>query len=160
MLSVKLICVGKMRERFYIEAFNEYDKRLKSYCRLELTELTEQKLPENPSDKEIALALERESADILRAVPPDAYVAALCVEGGQLPSEGVAKLIAQRENSGKPRLCLIVGGSYGLADCVKNRADLTLSMSQMTFPHHLARVMLMEQLYRGFKINEGSRYHK
>ena len=160
MLNVKLICVGKMRERFYIDAFAEYQKRLQSLCRLKLTELAEQRLPENPSPAEITAALEREGQEILKAIPPDAYVVALCVEGGQMPSEGMAELIRERENSGKPKLCFVIGGSYGLAPAVKARADRRLSMSQMTFPHHLARVMLIEQLYRGFKINEGSRYHK
>ena len=140
MLSVKLICVGKMKERFYLDAFAEYRKRLQSLCRLELVEPAEQRLPENPSPAEIT--------------------AALFVEGGQMPSEGMAELIRERENSGKPKLCFVIGGSYGLAPAVKARADRRLSMSQMTFPHHLARVMLIEQLYRGFKINEGSRYHK
>lgn len=160
MLAVKFICVGRMREKFYIDAFGEYTKRLQSYCRFELVEPQEQRLSDNPSEKEINAALEREAQDILKAIPPDAYVVALCVEGRQMPSEGMGELIAQRENSGKPKLCFVIGGSFGLADCVKNRADRKLSMSQMTFPHHLARVMLAEQLYRGFKINEGSRYHK
>ena len=160
MLSVKFICVGRMRERFYIDAFHEYAKRLQSYCKLQLVEPAEIKLGDNPSDKEIAAALDKEAADILAATPADRYVVALCVEGKQIPSEAMGKLIAQRENSGKPRLCFIIGGSYGLSPRVKARADLKLSMSQMTFPHHLARVMLIEQLYRGFKINEGSRYHK
>ena len=160
MLNVKLICVGKMRERFYIDAFAEYQKRLQSLCRLELTEPAEQRLPENPSPAEIAAALEKEGQEILKAIPADAYVVALCVEGKQMPSEGMAELIRERENSGKPRLCFVIGGSYGLASAVKARADRKLSMSQMTFPHHLARVMLIEQIYRGFKINEGSRYHK
>ena len=160
MLSVKLICVGKMREKFYSDAFAEYAKRLQGYCRLELVELTEQRLPENPSAKEIAAALDKEAQDILRTIPADAYVAALCVEGKLLSSADVAELIAARENSGKPRLCFLIGGSYGMADQVKACADLKLSMSKMTFPHHLARVMLAEQIYRGFKINEGSRYHK
>ena len=160
MLYVKLICVGKMRERFYLDAFAEYRKRLQSLCRLELVEPAEQRLPENPAPAEITAALEREGQEILKAIPPDAYVVALCVEGGQMPSEGMAELIRERENSGKPKLCFVIGGSYGLAPAVKARADRRLSMSQMTFPHHLARVMLIEQLYRGFKINEGSRYHK
>ena len=160
MLAVKLICVGKMREKFYTEAFAEYAKRLQSYCRLELVELPEQRLGDRPSQREIEAALEREGQEILKNVPPDAYLAALCVEGGQMPSEGIAELIAARENSGKPRLCFVIGGSFGLSPSVKARADLRLSMSKMTFPHHLARVMLIEQLYRGFKINEGSRYHK
>ena len=160
MLAVKLICVGKMRERFYTEAFAEYQKRLQSLCRLELVELAEQRLGDAPSPREIAAALEKEGAEILRAIPADAYTVALCVEGEQMPSEGMAELIRARENSGKPKLCFVIGGSYGLVGSVKRRADQRLSMSKMTFPHHLARVMLIEQLYRGFKINEGSRYHK
>lgn len=160
MLAVKLICVGKMREKFYLDAFSEYAKRLGAYCRFELTELAEVRLPDAPSQKEIAAALEKEAAGILKSIPTDAYTVALCVEGRQMPSEELAKLISQREGSGKPRLCCIIGGSYGLSPRVKDMADLRLSMSEMTFPHHLARVMLMEQIYRGFKINEGSKYHK
>ena len=160
MIQVKLICVGKMREKYYTDAFAEYAKRLQAYCRLELLEIAEQRLPDRPSDREIAAALEREGQEILKAVPADAYTVALCVEGRQMPSEGMAALIAAREGSGKPRLCFVIGGSFGLSPVVKQRADRRLSMSEMTFPHHLARVMLIEQLYRGFKINEGSRYHK
>ena len=160
MLYVKLICVGKMRERFYLDAFAEYRKRLQAYCRLALCEIGEQRLPDAPSEKEIAAALEKEAEEIVRAIPPDAYAVALCVEGKQMPSEGMAALLAERESSGKPKLCFIVGGSCGLAESVKRRGDRRLSMSEMTFPHHLARVMLIEQIYRGFKINEGARYHK
>ncbi len=160
MLAVKLICVGKMRERFYIDAFSEYNKRVSAYCKFECVELTEQRLPDKPSPAEVSAALEREAADIFRQIPADAYVAALCVEGKQFPSETMAEIIQQRENSGKPKLCFLIGGSYGMAETVKQRADLKLSMSKMTFPHHLARVMLMEQIYRGFKIREGSAYHK
>ena len=160
MLGVKLICVGRMREKFYIEAFEEYRKRLGAYCRFECVELGEQRLPDAPSRNEIAAALEKEAAEIEKAVPGDAYVIALCVEGREMSSEELAALVRERENSGKSRLCLIVGGSYGMSEPIKSRADRRLSMSKMTFPHHLARVMLVEQLYRAFKINEGSRYHK
>ena len=160
MLQIKLICVGKMREKFYIDAFGEYQKRLSAYCRLEHTELQEVRLPDAPSQAQIDAALEKEAADILRNVPQDAYLVALCVEGKELPSEAVADLISSRENSGKPRLCFVIGGSYGMSDLVKTRADMRMSMSKMTFPHHLARVMLAEQIYRGFKIKEGSKYHK
>ena len=160
MLNVKLIFVGKMRERYFIDAFAEYSKRLQSYCRLSLVEPQETRLPDTPSDKEIAAALDQEGTEILREIPPDAFVAALCIEGRELSSEQLATLVAERENSGKPKLCFIIGGSYGLSDKVKQRADVRLSMSRMTFPHHLARVMLIEQLYRAFKINEGSKYHK
>ena len=160
MLSVRLICVGKMREKFFIEAFAEYAKRLSAYCKFECIELTEQRLPDSPSQKEFAAALEKEAADIFKSIPDGSYLTAMCVEGKQMPSEAVGKLIAQREGSGKPKLCFVIGGSFGLHDSVKKKADLKLSMSEMTFPHHLARVMLAEQIYRGFKINEGSRYHK
>ena len=141
MLYVKLICVGKLRENFYIEAFEEYRKRLGAYCKLECVEIAEQRLPDAPTARETENALEREGAEILRAIPSDAWVCALCVEGRQMPS-------------------FLIGGSFGLSPAVKRRADQRLSFSQMTFPHHLARVMLAEQIYRGFKINEGSRYHK
>lgn len=160
MLAVKLICVGKMRERFFIDAFAEYAKRLQAYCKFECVELTEQRLSDNPSPNEIAAALAREAADIGRNIPPDAYIIAMCVEGRQMKSEGMGDLIAARAGSGKPKLCFVVGGSFGLDESVKRRADMRLSMSEMTFPHHLARVMLAEQIYRGFKIKEGSKYHK
>ena len=149
-----------MRERFYIDAFSEYNKRLEAYCKFECVEPNEIKLPEKPSQAEISAALDKEANDILKQIPQDAYVVAMCVEGKQMPSETMADIICQRENSGKPKLCFVIGGSYGLSDKIKERADLKLSMSKMTFPHHLARVMLAEQIYRGFKIKEGSRYHK
>ena len=160
MLAVKLICVGKMRERCYIDAFSEYAKRLQAYCRLDCAEIAERRLGENPSPGEIAAALENEAAEILKSIPADAYTVALCVEGKQMKSEGMARLIAERADSGKPKLCFVIGGSFGMDERVKRRADMRLSMSEMTFPHHLARVMLAEQIYRGFKINEGSKYHK
>ncbi len=160
MLQIKLICVGKLRERFYIEAYQEYAKRLSAYCRLETAEIGEQRLPEDPSPAQIAAALEREAGEILRAIPAEAYTVALCVEGRQMPSEGLSRLLEERAGSGKPRLCFVIGGSYGLAERVKARAELRLSLSEMTFPHHLARIMLAEQIYRGFKIKEGSKYHK
>ncbi len=160
MLSVKMICVGRMREKFYIEAFNEYTKRLQPYCKFQLAEPAEVKLGDSPSAKELEKALDREAAEILSAIPDDCYVVALCIEGHEISSEALADLVSRIEGSGRPRLCFIIGGSFGLSPKVKARADLRLSMSPMTFPHHLARVMLAEQLYRSFKINEGSRYHK
>ena len=160
MLSVRLICVGRMREKFYTEAFNEYAKRLSAYCKFECVELSEQRLGDAPSQKEISAALEKEAAEIMKNIPDGSYLCAMCVEGRQMPSEAVAKLIREREGSGKPKLCFVIGGSFGLHESVKKKAELRLSMSEMTFPHHLARVMLAEQVYRGFKINEGSRYHK
>ena len=160
MLGVKLICVGKMKERYFLDAFEEYRKRLGAYCRFELEELPEQRLPQDPSPREIENALEREGAEILRSIPSGSAVAAMCVEGEQLSSPGLAKALEGFANSGKSRVCFIVGGSFGLSPAVKRAADLRLSMSKMTFPHHLARVMLAEQIYRAFSISSGGKYHK
>ena len=160
MLSVTLICVGKLRERFFLDAFAEYRKRLGAYCRFDCVEIAEQRLPEDPSPAQIEAALLKEAREIEKQLPPEAYVVSLCVEGKQLSSEEIASLLMQRENSGRSKLCFVIGGSFGLANCIKSRSDFQLSMSKMTFPHHLARVMLAEQLYRGYKIKEGARYHK
>ncbi len=160
MLNIKLICVGRLRERFYIDAFNEYARRLSAYCRFECVELNETKLGDKPSDKEIENALVRESADIEKAIPRDAYVIAMCVGAKQLKSEELAQKINSLALNGRGKICFIIGGSFGMAESVKMRADMRLGMSEMTFPHHLARVMLTEQIYRSFKIIEGSRYHK
>ena len=160
MLSIRLICVGKLREQFYVDAFAEYSKRLSAYCKFECIELNETKLGASPSDKEIAAALDKEVGDIERAIGKDAYVIAMCVEGRQLKSEDFARRINELAVSGRGRLCFVVGGSFGLSPKIKQRADMRLGMSEMTFPHHLARVMLAEQIYRSFKILEGSRYHK
>ena len=160
MLNIKFICVGKLRERFYIDAFNEYARRLSAYCKFECAELNETKLGDKPSDKEIENALVRESADIEKAIHKDAYVIAMCVGAKQLKSEELAQKINSLALSGRGKICFIIGGSFGMAESVKQRADMRLGMSEMTFPHHLARVMLTEQIYRSFKIIEGSRYHK
>lgn len=160
MLNIKFICVGKLRERFYIDAFNEYARRLSAYCKFECVELNETKLGDKPSDKEIENALVSESADIEKAIPKDAYVIAMCVGAKQLKSEELAQKINSLALSGRGKICFIIGGSFGMAESVKQRADMRLGMSEMTFPHHLARVMLTEQIYRSFKIIEGSRYHK
>jgi 23S rRNA (pseudouridine1915-N3)-methyltransferase len=160
MLNVRLICVGKLKERFYAEAVAEYAKRLGAFCRLEVIELAEERLGENPSAAELEAALNREAEQIEKKLLKDGTLVCLCVEGGQMDSEAFAGLLTRTENSGRPRLSFVIGGSFGLAQKLKDRADLRLSMSKMTFPHHLARVMLLEQIYRGFQIKEGSRYHK
>ena len=160
MLSVHLICVGKLKEKFYQEACAEYIKRLSPYCRLTVTELPEEKLPQNPSQAQIDGALEREGQAIRAKLPPSSSVIALCVEGRMRPSPEFAQLISTFEHSAAKHLVLVIGGSYGLAQSIKEEAWVRLSMSPMTFPHHLARVMVLEQLYRAFKIREGSSYHK
>ena len=160
MLSIRLVCVGKLREQFFVDAFNEYSKRLSAYCKFECAELNETKLGSSPSDKEIAAALDKEAADLERALGKDAYVIAMCVEGIQLKSEDLAQRISSLAVAGRGRICFVIGGSFGISPRIKQRADMRLSMSEMTFPHHLARVMLAEQIYRAFKISEGSKYHK
>ena len=155
-----LLCVGKMKEKYYTDAFAEYKKRLGAFCRFEVEELTEQRLSENPSEKEIAAALDKEAAEIEKRIPAGAAVIAMCVEGKEMSSPALAKQLQSWTNAGKSRLCFIVGGSCGLSEKIKARADLRLSVSPMTFPHHLFRVMLAEQIYRAFTILEGSRYHK
>ncbi|MCI7124915.1 MAG: 23S rRNA (pseudouridine(1915)-N(3))-methyltransferase RlmH [Agathobaculum sp.] len=160
MLAVRLICVGKLGERFWAEAVREYEKRLSAYCRLEIVELPEQRLPQSPSAGEIAQAIEKEAALIEDRLPAGATVVALCVEGKLFSSEELAGYLERLTVSGTSRLCLLIGGSHGLAERVKRRAALRLSMSAMTFPHHLARVMVLEQLYRALNIAAGGKYHK
>ena len=160
MLSVYLICVGKLKERFYLEGAAEYQKRLSSYCKLTVIELPEEKLPPNPTQGQIDRALAQEAQAIRSKMPPSASVAALCVEGMERSSEDFAELLAAWEHNSAKHLVFVVGGSYGLDSELKAEAWVRLSMSPMTFPHHLARIMLLEQLYRAFKIQEGSSYHK
>ena len=156
MQRVSVICVGKLKERFYIEAAAEYCKRLSRCCKLELVELPEQRLPENPAPAEIERALAREAEAIRSKLPAGAAVAALWGAGKLRSSEELAGLLA-REEAG---LAFVIGGSCGLHPSVKALAKERLSMSPMTFPHHLARVMLLEQIYRGFQIRGGGKYHK
>ncbi len=160
MLSVHLICVGKLKEKFYLEASQEYLKRLGGYCKLTLLELPEERLPQNPSQGEIDRALEREGQLILSKIPQNSTIVALCVEGKGQSSEELAKTVDKIQQSGTKHLVLLIGGSFGMHPSVKQQAAVKLSMSPMTFPHHLARVMVLEQLYRSFKILEGSSYHK
>lgn len=155
MLSITLVCVGKMRETYYISAFAEYAKRLGAYCRFDLVEL-----PERPSQKEIHAALEKEAQAIRARIPKGAAVIAMCVEGKLLSSEALARQLAGYAAGGTSKVCFLVGGSFGLDEGLKREASLRLSMSPMTFPHHLARVMLAEQIYRACTINAGTQYHK
>ena len=160
MLSVHLICVGKLKEKFYKDACAEYVKRLSSYCKLTLAEIPEVKLPKEPTLGEVVQALAKEGEAIRAKIPPSSRVAALCVEGRMRSSEEVAQMFPALGHSPDKHMVFVIGGSYGLHPSTKAEANLQLSMSPMTFPHHLARVMLLEQIYRAFKINEGSSYHK
>lgn len=160
MQRVLILCVGKMKERFYIDAAAEYVKRLGRYCKLEIVELPEQRLPENPSQAEIGRALAKEAEAIRTRLPSGAAVVAMCIEGKLQSSEEVARLLGDAARGGEKCLAFLIGGSFGLDEGLKRDAWVRLSMSPMTFPHHLARVMLLEQIYRGFQINEGGKYHK
>ena len=160
MLSVYLICVGKLKERFYLDACAEYQKRLSALCKLTLVELPEEKLPQNPTQGQIQQALAKEAQAIRAKLPQSSALVALCVEGKERSSEDLARLVQDWEQSAARHPVFLIGGSYGLHPSIKQEARLKLSMSPMTFPHHLARVMLLEQIYRAFKINEGSSYHK
>lgn len=141
MLRVTILCQGRLKEKHYIDACAEYMKRLGGFCRPEIIEV-----PEN--------------GDPLPRVPKGAYVIALCIEGQKTDSPGLARRIEACASEGRSRLCFLIGGSDGLPEAAKQAADWRLSMSDMTFPHHLARVMLLEQLYRAFTISAGAKYHK
>ena len=160
MAGISIVCVGKLKEKFYKEAAEEYIKRLSRYCKLNVVELPEQKLPKDPSLGEIQAALEKEGDAIRGKIPPSSRVVAMCIEGRMRSSEELSRMVSGWENGPEKDLVFVIGGSYGLHPSVKAMAAAQLSMSPMTFPHHLARVMLLEQIYRAFKIREGSDYHK
>lgn len=160
MQNVNLLCVGKLKEKFYSEACAEYQKRLTRFCRLSITELAEERLPEDPSPAQIAQALAREAEAVRAKLPRGGAVIALCVEGRELSSPALAEAMQRYAALGVSQLTFLIGGSFGLDEGLKASADLRLSMSPMTFPHHLARVMLLEQIYRAYQIQSGTRYHK
>ena len=160
MFSITLICMGKCKEKFYTQASEEYLKRLGGYCQFKLLELPEYRLPENPSDAEIANGLAKEAESIKKAIPKGAWFCTLTPEGKLLSSEELAQTMKTVKNSGKSAACFLIGSSFGMDPSLKAMADLKLSMSKMTFPHHLARVMVLEQLYRAESIQAGSKYHK
>lgn len=160
MQTVTILCVGKLKEKFYVEACAEYQKRLTRFCKPEIVELAECRLSADPSPAEIEAALDKDASAIEEKLPRGGTVIALCVEGAEMSSERLSETMEQYALRGAPRLTFLIGGSFGLAERVKRAADLRLSMSPMTFPHHLARVMLLEQLYRAYQIRSGTKYHK
>ena len=160
MFDITLLAMGKLKEKFYLSAAAEYVKRLGGYCKFTLLELPEVRLPENPSPAEIAAGLEKEADTILVKVPRGAWFCVFTPEGKMLSSEGFADTLKSVKNSGKSSACFLIGSSFGMAPRVKAKADFQLSMGPMTFPHHLARIMVLEQLYRAEAIQAGSKYHK
>lgn len=160
MFTITIIAVGKLKEPFYQAAVNEYAKRLQTYCRFQLIELPEQRLPENPNPSEIEAALQKEAEAVRGRLPKGAWLCVLTPEGEQRSSEQLAAMLRDLKLQGRSSVCFLLGSSFGMDASLKRQADFRLSMSKMTFPHHLARVMLAEQLYRAESIQAGSRYHK
>ncbi len=160
MFDVTLIAMGKLKEKFYLSAAAEYEKRMKGYCQFKILELPEVRLPEDPSPAEITAGLEKEADLILTKIPKGAWFCVLTPEGKMLSSEALAGKLKDVKLSGKGSACFLIGSSFGMAQRIKDKADFKLSMSPMTFPHHLARVMVLEQLYRAEAIQAGSKYHK
>ena len=160
MFEITLIAMGKLKEKFYLSAAEEYAKRLKGYCTFQLLELPEHRLPDNPSPADIAAGLEKEAELILSKLPKNTWFCIFTPEGKTLSSEGFADKLKEVKLSGKSSACFLIGSSFGMAPRIKERADFKLSMGAMTFPHHLARIMVLEQLYRAEAIQAGSKYHK
>lgn len=160
MQRVTVLCVGKLKEKFYLEAAAEYVKRLQRFCKLELVELPESRLPESPSPAEVQRALAAEAVAIRERLPRGGAVIALCIEGQPCSSVELSRRMEELAVAGKTQLTFLIGGSVGLDEGLKRQADWRLSMSPMTFPHHLARIMLLEQIYRAYQISAGTKYHK
>lgn len=160
MIRVTLIVLGKLKEKYLRDACLEYEKRLGAFCKLDIIELNPVKLPDDPSDSQIIDAIDREASEIQKRIPSGAKVYSLCIEGKMISSEQLASEIEKSAVSGNGNIAFIVGSSFGLSEKIKKASDFKLSMSPMTFPHQLARVMLLEQLYRAFQINLGGKYHK
>ena len=158
-MNCAIVCVGRLREKFYAAAAEEYEKRISRFGKMEIIELPDLPEPQNASDAQRAQVMEKEGEAILSRLRPGDRVAALCVEGPQYTSEAFAKKIAENDMRGG-RLVFVIGGSLGLSAAVVKRADETLSLSRMTFPHQLMRLILAEQLYRAFRISRHEPYHK
>ena len=160
MQRVTVLCVGKLKEKFYLEAAAEYVKRLQRFCKLELVELPESRLPESPSPAEVQRALAAEAVAIRERLPRGGAIIALCIEGKPCSSVELSRRMEELAVAGKTQLTFLIGGSVGLDESLKQQADWQLSMPPMTFPHHLARIMLLEQIYRAYQISAGTKYHK
>ncbi len=161
MLKINIVCVGKVKEKYFADAIAEYSKRLTAFCKLQIIELNEERIMNNnPNPSQIEQVLEAEGRRISQKLSATDYVAAMCIEGKQLSSEELSAKLDSITLSGKSTIDFVIGGSYGLSDDVKRRADLKLSMSKMTFPHTMARMILCEQIYRAFEISSNGKYHK
>ncbi len=160
MMNVYLIVLGKLKEKYMKDFSLEYEKRLSAYCKLTVTELEPVKLSDNPSQSEIDNALMKETQMINAKIPKNSYVFSMCIEGKQMASEELSQKMDDIALSGKNSVVFIIGSSFGLSDEIKRISDFRFSMSKMTFPHKLARIMLTEQIYRAFSISNNGKYHK
>ena len=159
-MNITIIALGKLKEKYMRDFSEEYQKRLSTYCRLNIIELSPKKLPDSPSQSEINNALEEEARQIKAKIPSGAYVFSMCIEGKQMSSTEFSQKISNLAVDGKSNIVFILGSSFGLSEEIKELSDSNFSLSEMTFPHQMARVMLLEQLYRAFQISSGGKYHK
>ena len=159
-MRINIVCVGKIKEKYLKLGIDEFKKRLSKYCKLEIIELEDEKAPENLSDKEMLIIKEKEGKKILSKIKDNSYVIALAIDGKNLSSEELAETINKLGLRGISNITFVIGGSLGLSDEVLSRADYKLSFSKMTFPHQLMRLILLEQVYRAYRINNGEPYHK
>lgn len=159
-MKITVLTVGKIKEKFYRDAIDEYAKRLSKYASVSIVEVSDEKTKENLSDTELLQILNTEGNKLLSKIPDNAYVIALDILGKKLDSVGFSRFMEERMNTGDSHLVFVIGGSLGLSDEVKNRANYKISFSDMTFPHQLMRVILLEQVYRGFRIMRNEPYHK
>lgn len=159
-MNITVVCIGKLKEKYWVNAIEEYSKRLSKYCTLSIDELKEERLPDNASEAEEEAVKVAEGKSILKRIKKDSYVITLEIKGNQLSSEKLAHKINQLGLDGRSDLVFVIGGSLGLSEEVSERSDFKLSFSAMTFPHQMMRVILLEQIYRAFKINKNESYHK
>ena len=160
MININFIVLGKLKEKYMKEFAAEYEKRLSGYCKLTVTELEPVKLSDNPSEQEIKNALSKETQMIKAKIPKNSFVFSMCIEGKQMSSEEFSKKLEDIALTGKNNITFIIGSSFGLSDEIKQMSDYKFSMSKMTFPHKLARIMLTEQVYRALSISNNGKYHK
>ena len=159
-MNINIVCVGKIKEKYLKLGIDEFKKRLSKYCKLDVIELDDEKAPENLSDKEMLMIKDKEGKKIISKVKAHSYVIALAIDGKNLSSEELADTMSKLAVRGSSHITFIIGGSLGLSDEVLSRADYKLSFSKMTFPHQLMRLILLEQVYRAYRINNGEPYHK
>lgn len=159
-MHIQIVSVGKIKEKYLKLGIAEFEKRLKPYCKLSLTEVTDEQAPEQLSEKELEQVIEKEGERILSKIKPNQYVIVLAIDGESWPSEKLANELEKLAINGKSQITFVIGGSNGLSKDVLLRADLLLSFSKMTFPHQLMKLILLEQIYRAFKIQKNEPYHK